>query len=251
MVWRAAAAGASLALWGAPAIAQGNPDPWAPGAQNPQNPPPPSVQPPDAGGLAAPGPGQPDDETGRRLQAAERDDSGRGLDFFWIEPLIGFRGVHVLDASVFDGALIPSESYGLALGAGAGVRLLYFTAGVQFRYGVLSAWDLWTLGLDVGLRVPLGDFEPYFGLGGGFAAVEGAIDETGTISPSAFGGNIRVFGGLDYFVTPVFSVGARIGLETIVLGRDAVPAAVGTPYASGGSGVALSYEPAAVLGIHL
>jgi len=249
MVWRAVVVGASLLLWAIPGVAQGNPDPWAPGAQNP---PPPSVQPPEAGGLAAPGAGQPDDETGRRLEAAERGDSGRGLDFFWIEPLVGFRGVHVLDASVFDGAVIPSESYGLALGAGAGVRLLYFTAGVQFRYGVLSAWDLWTLGLDVGLRVPLGDFEPYFGLGGGFAAVEGATNDAATISPTALGGDVRVFGGLDYFVTPVFSVGARLGLEMIVLGRDAVSTGGGgTPYASSGSGVALSYEPAVVLGIHL
>jgi hypothetical protein len=193
-------------------------------------------------------PTAPPSTTHLRLEEAERADSGRGLAFFWLEPEVGFRGVHLLDTSVFDGTTIPKDSYGLAVGAGAGVRLLYFTLGARFDYGVLSAWDMWSLDLEVALRVPLGDWEPYVGLGGGFVSLDGATNVA-----SASGAQFGLHGGLDYFVTHVFSVGVRVAADFLVVGRGPLTSSgvVAPPFVDGASGAGLSYTPSVVLGLHL
>lgn len=207
---------------------------------------------PGAGGLVPPpAPEATEPATTQQLVLAEQDDSGRGLSFFWVAPTVGFRGVHLVDDSIFEGTTVPKDSVGLAIGGAAGVRLLYFTGGVDFRYGLLSEWDAWLLNLQFGIRIPLGNLEPYVDLGGGFTSIVVSGSES-TVTPEVLGGNVRIGGGVDYFVTDVFSVGARLSAELWILSRGGVAGqAPGSFYGGGATGVGLSYEPAVVLGIHL
>ena len=59
------------------------------------------------------------------------------------------------------GQLLPSSSnltaVGPQFGVGSGLRLLFLTAGPRFRYAHFSHFDLWTLNLDLGWHVPLGN----------------------------------------------------------------------------------------------
>jgi hypothetical protein len=104
-------------------------------------------------------------------------------------------------------------------------------------------------------------------VGAGYARV-GSYD-AGTITPSVHsddldidGFNVRLGGGLDYYITPRFSVGLSLSAELLSLYRSqvsgvAVPAApandaqrANAVYGREGSGLGWAFASAAVLGLH-
>lgn len=190
--------------------------------------------------------------TERELQISEQKDSGRGLQFFWIDPEVAFRWYDfalLSDSALLDGETFESTGFAPSVGLGAGARFLYFTGGARFRFNFAGDLPFWTAGIEAALRVPLGALEPYVLVGGGYLRTLEYKDKCGgcykglTVS----GGYATLGGGVDYFVTPVFAVGPRLDLEIPFLSRDAVAAAPEPAYAADGSGVGLS----ANLGLHL
>ncbi|MBM4363022.1 MAG: hypothetical protein FJ104_10105, partial [Deltaproteobacteria bacterium] len=134
-----------------------------------------------AGGLAPPSAPAEDPEaaqTEAELAAAEEEDSGRGLEWFWLNGEIGAEHLR-LDTFSATGRIVPgieqTNQSGLAVGAGLGLRLVFVTLGPRFRLASFSDFQLWTLGGELGLRIPLGSVEPYFTAGGGYASL-GAFD---------------------------------------------------------------------------
>jgi hypothetical protein len=107
----------------------------------------------------------------QQLEQAERQDSGRRLQFVWLNPEAGFEWAKLtaLSNSKLLDDRIAADATGLVVGGGAGVRLLYLTFGARFRYGLLSNFDLWTLGAEAALRIPYGKLEPYAFVGAGYA----------------------------------------------------------------------------------
>jgi hypothetical protein len=227
--------------------------------------PPPPMQ---SGGLAPPpkesGPPQmaPVQPNGTQLalEAAQQEDSGRGLEFVYFNVEGGFEFVS-LDAITKSGALVPAgtdtSAIGPLVGVASGVRLLYFTLGPRFRYAHTTAWDLWTLNLDVGWRVPLGKLEPHGELGVGYAklghSADGAVGADRGVSVGGF--DFRLGGGFDYYATNVLSVGAVLDIELLRLARSSVTPLPGDPasvaaFGSSASSLGLTVTAAAVIGFH-
>lgn len=225
-----------------------------------------------AGGLAPPPPMEQDPEsaqTEEKLQQAEEEDAGRGLEFFWINAEVGGEhlGLQTFKANnIVDAGIVETSQTGLVYGGGLGVRLLFITVGARFRLGDFSAWQLWTLNGEVGLRFPLGNIEPYFTLGAGYASLGafGAGNLGGGLNSENVditGYNIRGGGGIDWYVTPVFSIGASLTAEMIGLTRPGVDPSLlmgmGTPsgaegqvYLADGSSLGFGVTLTAVLGLH-
>lgn len=223
-----------------------------------------------AGGLSPPPPESEESDSAKteeNLEKAEKEDSGRGLEFFYLNAEIGaehlglqtFHSNNIVDANV-----VATTQTGLLFGAGLGLRLLFITVGPRFRLAHFSQYDMWTLGAEVGLRIPLGNLEPYFVLGGGYASL-GAFNATNfgpnTNDVAIRGYNIRGGGGLDYYVTPVFSVGANVTAELVGLTRPGVanPATgmtmvgmggVSNVYSFDGSSLGMGIAGTVVLGLH-
>lgn len=231
----------------------------------------------EAGGLTPPPPEGGENaesaQTEEKLEKADKEDSGRGLEFIYLNAEGGFEnlGLQTFHSNnLVDSKVVPTSATGPLFGAGAGIRLLFLTAGVRFRLAHFSQYDLWNIGAELGLRIPLGNFEPYFVLGGGYAAL-GSFNG-GNIGPSASdvsirGVDIRGGGGIDYYVTPVFSVGANLTAELLLLTRPGVSlqnaqnTATGSPgtgvpqasaqiYAADGSSAGLGIAGTIVLGLH-
>src|SRR5262245_24317593 len=94
----------------------------------------------ESGGLAPPpavesdNSERPQTETEQELERADKEDSGRGLEFFWVNAEIGAEhlGLQTFKANnLVDAKVVPSKETGLIYGAGLGVRLLVFTLGAR------------------------------------------------------------------------------------------------------------------------
>jgi hypothetical protein len=237
-----------------------------PGSYPGQSPPPPGIE-LEAGGLRPPGE-LPEDEAApsaveQDLAASDAKDTGRGLQFVWLNADVGYQYVDLTALS--DGDLlppvpgategIPSDRSGLLFGGGLGVRLLYFTFGARFRYGALDDWNLWSLLGEAGFRVPFGNFEPYVNLGAGYvtlanfdAATKQAAVGSGTLA--VHGLDVRLALGFDYHLSSTFSVGPQFATDLLVLSRNGVATAPVPAYAADGSSVGLALQGALVLGLH-
>jgi hypothetical protein len=162
----------------------------------------------EAGGLAPPAPGtgptsSPAPKAGAtedQLQRADEEDAGRGLEFAFIAIEGGGAYVGLKDSDELGS--------GPLFGAQIGARLLYFTGGPRFRFVKLSDRSLWTLNLDMGLRIPLGRLEPHVMLGGGYARVSSVQADA---AHSGF--DVRLGAGVDYYVTNAFSIGGALSAE--------------------------------------
>jgi hypothetical protein len=219
----------ALAQWQTPAA---QPAPYGQPAAQPQQP---YAQPQpapygglQAGGLAPPPPmgtTPPNGEVARELDRAKEEDAGRGLTWVWIEVEGGYEHVGLStfesDEQALTAGFVESTGDGAVVGAGLGVKLLFLTLGARGRAGFFEAFQLMSLGGEVGARIPLGNLEPRFAVGAGWAGL-GSL--TGTLQGAADAMSVRGYyarasGGLDYFVTPTFSIGASASWELLGLTR--------------------------------
>lgn len=204
-------------------------------------------------------------ETLDSLERAEREDSGRGLEFVWVEAEAGYEYLALQSFqanSLVDAAVVADNGSAFAFGAGAGVRLVFITLGARFRVAQFTDWDLWTLNGEIGLHVPLGVLEPSFTFGAGYASL-GAFDLNNAAGFSAdgvdvSGFNARAGAALDWYVNPLLSVGAHSSFDLLVLYRDAAPANALTEanpelqevYARDGDGIGIGVTVTGVVGLH-
>lgn len=171
----------------------------------------------------------------KELEESDERDSGRGLQFVWLSADVGFQTLSL--TALHDGGLFaegePSGGSGLAFGGGAGARLLYFTLGARFRYATFSDFAPWSLLGEAALRIPIGKLEPYGLIGVGYTSVGGL-----TAAEGVAGADVRLGGGLDYFLSDSFSVGIQASGDLVFLSGSS-----GTATGAGFTGLA-------TLGLH-
>ena len=213
-------------------------------------------------GMGAPNQTQPgfQTETERRLDESEKEDAGRGLDwvYFDVEGGYEYAGLETLKGDGLTYGGVASSSGGLMLGGGAGIRLIYLTFGARARVGMFEHWKLGTINGEMGVQIPLGMVEPYFTFGAGYAFL-------GSLDADAWGGDttlrgwdLRAGAGLDYYVTPAFSVGGKLTGDVLFLSRKGVSvdpastldASAKETAAADGSGIGAAFSGSAVLGLH-
>ncbi|MEO8900132.1 MAG: hypothetical protein ABI488_00945 [Polyangiaceae bacterium] len=199
--------------------------------------------------------------TEANLDRADKEDSGRGLEFVWLNAEAGpeYLGLQTLKAKgLVDNAFIHSKDLGMTYGAGLGVRLLVFTLGARFRFGNFPDWQTWALNAEGGMHIPLGRVEPYVNFGGGYSSL-GAYNKDklgGMPLSAAHGFNVRGGAGVDWYLTNTFSIGANLTGEILYLSRKASAPTpqqyfpVGSFANSSGYGVGAGATLSAVLGLH-
>jgi hypothetical protein len=227
----------------------------------------------EAGGLKPPAaveadpssqPSQPE----AQLDLAKKEDSGRGLEFVWLNADVGaeYLGLQTLKANqLVDSRVVKSKGLGSVYGAGLGLRLLVFSVGARFRLANFEDWQMWTLNAEAGLRIPLGRVEPYLNLGAGYASLGDfkGSDFAATLKSAdvkASGLDARAGAGVDVYLTNAFSVGANLTGELVFLGRSGSSRVLvpGLPqnanaegvFGSHGSGIGVGATLSAVLGLH-
>ncbi|HEY8091220.1 MAG TPA: hypothetical protein VIF09_25330, partial [Polyangiaceae bacterium] len=74
---------------------------------------------------------------------------------------------------------LPSSGFGPTARIGTGLRLGFLTLGLRGRLAqfddpaTVGPWQIWSLDAEVGVRVPLGRWEPHFVVAGGYSTFGG------------------------------------------------------------------------------
>ncbi len=259
-------------VFGFPALAQQVPG--APAAGSPAQPETQAGQPaPDlqAGGLRPPEAvdapeaepeARSEAEVEQELDRAEQEDTGRGLEFVWLQGEAGYDLLWLQalsGSSLVDGSVVSENQHGPVVGAGLGVRVFVITAGARFRYATFQDFSWWTLDAEAGLRIPMGRLDLYVTLGGGYGSAsgfgEGPSSDLDLSKLALTGFNLRTGGGAEFYFSETFSVGASINGEVAFLKRSAVdtpsaPAGDLAVYAEDASSVGARLTTTAYLGLH-
>jgi hypothetical protein len=200
--------------------------------------------------------------TTQQLNAAEREDSGRGLEFFYASAGIGasYLGLSASPRSTALG-LQKVSGPGFTADVGLGVRFVTITVGPRARLTTLPGLTLWQVDLEAASHIPYGNFDGYFGLHGGYA-FSGKISDDSVIASAAtspvsaadmsvHGLDLGLQAGADYYVTSNFSLGFELGGSLYFLSRSAVSSrAPGELYGSSASSVGLGALLGAHAGLH-
>lgn len=225
------AAAGSLLFLAAPSWAQGVPSPYA---QNQPLTAPAPMDPNAPGSPAAPQGSYTDSSyhtTTARLDEAEREDSKRKFEVFWIDAHLGGSYIDMRQLSDSDLRIEKASAGGPAFSLGAGARFLVLVVGARARYNALSSFNMWQLNGEVGLKLPISAIDFLIGVHGGYSFVGSLGDAalaTNTNVPTAAdqvkvrGFNAGLDVGLDYYVSPTFSVGVGALGDFLFLNRPPV-----------------------------
>lgn len=209
--------------WSAPAAAPAPapPNPYAGMQAGGLSPPPPFT----------PGEPRPPSPTEQQLDEARKVDSGRGLEWLYLDVEGGYSYVALRAfgdrKADFGEGFIAGAAHGGEAGFGIGARLLFFTIGARGRLGLYGPYRIWTAGGELGFHVPIGKLDPHLELGGGYTIFDAIRDaRTGEASPLVIRGfYARASAGLDYYLTPHVSLGGRASFDLLGLERRALDAA--------------------------
>lgn len=214
-------------------------------------------------------------ETKRRLDEAEAKDSKRNFEIVWINPQIGASYINMTQLSSSTFQVEKADSAGPMFSLGAGVRFVILVLGARARYNALSAFNMWQLNLEAGIKVPAGSLDFLIGAHGGYSFV-GSLDDGGTsTNPNTprnddavkiRGWNAGVDLAFDYYISPAFSVGLGFLTDFLFLNRppleppvpiDQLPPAQqaaiqGDPlYQQSGTSAGLQFAGGLRLGLHI
>jgi hypothetical protein len=198
--------------------------------------PPPPIDPNVPGSPTSPSPGtdpaaQQAQATNQQLDEAEREDSGRNFELFWVDGWIGGSYIDMQQFSQSSLAIEKSSSGGPMFSLGAGVRFVVLVLGLRAKYNALSSFNMWQLNGELGLKFPISKIDILIGAHGGYSFV-GRLDDAGSAGNTGVPSNsdavkIRGFNvgldlGVDYYVSPIFSVGAGAWVDGLFLNRPPV-----------------------------
>lgn len=198
---------------------------------------------------------------------------------FWVDAQAGAEAVQLqtfsANGDTLGVGLLPTSGVGPTLRTGAGLRFGFLTAGLRGRVATfenqstssnVTAWNIWSLDAELGVRVPLGTIEPHLALAGGYSSFGGFGDAVNGLGAGidVHGVDARLDVGVDFWVTHALSLGVDASGELLALARPGVsvrdlatPKSVGTlneakarVLEADGSSLGSALALTAMLGVH-
>ena len=197
-----------------------------------------------------------------KLDKEEKKDSKRGLEWVYLNADAGFSYIDMTGLSNSSLAVQQTSSAGPMFGLGAGIRLFILTLGARANMNMLSSFNLWQLDAELGIHIPIGHWDPYFGLHGGYCFV-GSLDNgvSGSPSLSITGADAGAQLGVDYYFNHFVSLGLDLSGNLLFLHRPptALPTGVASQlpandqalYSQTGDSVGFGVAPSLHVGLHL
>jgi hypothetical protein len=162
--------------------------------------------------------------------ADEPKDSGLGLEWVWLNADVGTAYVNLESFNSTALALQRSSSTGPEFGVGAGVRLIFLTAGLRLSDLQLSAFNLWEINAEAAFHVRVWRIDPYFGARGGYAFVGNLNSDSVTVASGGSASSVAVHGvdvgpmiGIDVYLAKLVSLGVDGQAQFLFIQRPPAP----------------------------
>ena len=254
-------AGWLFLLLGPSALAQGTPD----SQEMPPAPPTAPVQVSAEPSAAGPAPAVVVEKDKKNDTTRELEDGGLGLEWVYLNADVGSAFMDLASLKASNWQLQDNSSSGPAFGFGAGVRLVFLSAGFRVRDLQLSSFNLWETDLEAALHFRIWRFDLYLGARGGYAflgsfSADSLRTSTGSSASdvAVHGWNVGPTAGLDFYISKLVSVGIDTNAEVLFLERPPIPLQPGQTvapqyqslYADSGSSIGAGFVAVAHLGIH-
>ena len=153
------------------------------------------------------------------------DGDGRAADILWIEGAFGYSYVNLVQFSHTE--FLPQidryKGGGYMAALAAGVRLSFLMIGARGTLSSYEWFDLWSIGGEVHLRIPVAAVEPYARIGAGYAFVGQADYDVPEMSEQdVFGLMLDAGAGIDIYLDQIFAIGAGLDVAWLNLSRQRV-----------------------------
>jgi hypothetical protein len=165
---------------------------------------------------------------GREADQAERPSNARpsrGSEIVYANVETGFEWIDLqtlIAPSLRPEAAGVSES-GAFYGGGAGFRLGFLTLGARARHADLHVAGLTTIDGELGARVTIDRFEPYFTFGAGYAKLTSSGDGfAGIPDVDIHGFNGRAGIGADFYADKAVTVGINFTGDLLAMARPGI-----------------------------
>jgi hypothetical protein len=184
--------------------------------------------------------------------------SKRGLEWVYLNADAGFSYINMTGFSGSNLVTVNNAAAGPTFGVGAGIRLFILTLGVRANLNELSTFNLWQLDGELGFHIPIGHWDPYLGLHGGYCFV-GSLDDGlsgSSANLSITGGDAGLQVGVDYYFNHFVSLGIEGSGDALFLSRPAVapsglPPEAAMAYQASADSVGFGVIGSLHLGFHL
>jgi hypothetical protein len=159
----------------------------------------------------------------RRERDAAAEEEEERSTIFWVT---AGAGASYADAIVFDRTnFVPGaerqNGMGPSIAAAAGVKLFILTLGARATISFLPPFDVGTIALDVGVRIPTPIVEPYARIGFGYAWLGAADYQMPSMSDTSVYGLVLDAGvGFDFYLSDNFAIGAGFDFAFLNLSRQ-------------------------------
>ncbi len=183
-------------------------------------------------------------------EAEEEEDRFR---LFYLEISAGYvwSNLGVIKNENFVPDIQKIEGSGYGFGAGAGFFISFLTLGIQAEWARHGAFDLGTVTLDLGIRLPTPHLEPYLRAGIGYAWLSN-LDNFQEEGDAAIRGVAVDIGlGFDYMISPLVAVGIGGDVSLFNVRRKGVSGRPTTDIVLEDDGDAIGIQVSALLQLNL
>lgn len=188
-----------------------------------------------------------------QAEPEEEEEEEDRFRLFYLEISAGYvwSNLGVIKNENFVPDIQKIEGSGYGFGAGAGFFISFLTLGIQAEWARHGAFDLGTVTLDLGIRLPTPHLEPYLRAGIGYAWLSN-LDNFQEEGDAAIRGVAVDIGlGFDYMISPLVAVGIGGDMSLFNVRRKGVSGRPTTDIVLEDDGDAIGIQVSALLQLNL
>jgi len=204
-------------------------------------------------------------ETDKDSATRQLEDGGLGLEWLYLNADLGAAYTDLVSLRSSNWQIVDNTATGAAFGVGAGVRIVFFSAGIRVRDLEMTSFNMWETDLEAALHFRIWRIDGAIGARGGYAFLGQFSPDAIATSATTNASNVTVHGwnvgptvDLDFYLSKLISIGVDANAELLFLERPplALPAgetvspAYASLYQDSGSSAGLGFLAMSHVGVH-
>ena len=193
------------------------------------------------------------------------EDGGLGLEWVYLNADLGAAYTNLVSLRSSNWQIVDNTATGPAFGIGAGVRLVFFSAGIRVRDLEMTSFNMWETDLEAALHFRIWRIDGAIGARGGYAFLGQFSPDAIATASTTNASNVTVHGwnvgptvDLDFYLSKLISIGVDANAEFLFLERPplALPAgetaspAYASLYQDSGSSAGVGFLAMSHVGVH-